>query len=176
MNCSHRAFTWARMLRFIDGCHIWCFSKIARHVGLCTSVGRLFHRNHKSSSAILRSGALRHSTVHLLSIPIHFSLKAGQWLIQLIQSLPPPPPNSQDTSADFTCCPLVTGPVDLCAISTLFWHIELIVHIAISVLPGTDLHLSQMKHVYIIVLFRDPVLSISGQNKNDCNFHRKCLW
>ena len=83
---------------------------------------------------------------------------------------------SQDTSADFTCYPLVTGPVDLCAISTPFWRIELIVHIAISVLPGTDLHLSQMKHVHLIILFRDPVLSISGQNKNDCNFHRKCLW
>ena len=83
---------------------------------------------------------------------------------------------SQDTSADFTCYPLVTGPVDLYAISTPFWRIELIVHIAISVLPGTDLNLSQMKHVHLIILFRDPVLSISGQKKNDCNFHRKCLW
>ena len=54
--------------------------------------------------------------------------------------------------------PLTTGHVDLCAISTPlraitvlqpFWRIELIVHIAISVLPGTNLHLSQVNRVRI---------------------------
>ena len=65
---------------------------------------------------------------------------------------------SGDLSVDFTFYPLATGPS--CVISTpeesiqscsLFgtFIIELIIHIAISVLPGTYLHLSQVKHVRV---------------------------
>ena len=64
---------------------------------------------------------------------------------------------SEDVSTDFTIYPLVTGPAYSCAISTPrreytvlhFRRIELIVHIAISVLPYTHLHLSHMKHVKV---------------------------
>ena len=61
-------------------------------------------------------------------------------------------------SSDFYIYPLVTGPLLIHVPSQLhgehtvlqpFRRIELCLYIAISVLPGTHLHLSQVKHLRV---------------------------
>ena len=63
---------------------------------------------------------------------------------------------SEDLSSDFTFYPLVTGlirvPFQLNGEHTVlqpFRRIELIIHIAIYILPGTHFHLSQVKHLRV---------------------------
>ena len=70
----------------------------------------------------------------------------------------------------------MTGPVHLCTISTPFEiqegehtvlqpfrRIERIVHIAISVQPGTHLHLSQVKHVRVKCLAQGHTIETMSQ-------------
>ena len=72
--------------------------------------------------------------------------------------------------------PLVTGPVHSCTISTPFLEhtalqpfqrYKLITDIAISVLPGTHLHLSQVKHVRVECLAQRHSIEIMPQHCPD---------
>ena len=77
----------------------------------------------------------------------------------------------------FTFYPLVTGPVHSCAIWTLREHtvlqplrrIELIVHIAISVLPGTHFYLSQVKHLRVKCLAQGHTILTISQDWEERN-------
>ena len=72
----------------------------------------------------------------------------------------------------FTFYPLVTGPVHHVPVQLPgehtvlqpFRRIELIVHIAISVLPGTHFHLSQVKHLRVKCLAQGHTILTMSQD------------
>ena len=57
--------------------------------------------------------------------------------------------------------------------TALFWRIALIIHFAISLLSGTHLHLSQVKHVKVKCLAQEYNVPILREEKHDISLQAK---